>query len=89
MFFCWLLFRAKFDCNFIQFYVPCILCGISLYELCVRESAKTQDTLKIKEVFKGSSRVAFLRSEAYAQHMIGIQRVITDGDNWFSLVSRG
>ena len=25
--FCWLLFRAKFDCNFIQSYVPCICCG--------------------------------------------------------------
>ena len=26
--FCWLLFRAKFDCNFIQSFVPCIYCGI-------------------------------------------------------------
>ena len=26
--FCWLLFRAKFDCNFIQSVVPCIYCGI-------------------------------------------------------------
>ena len=25
--FCWLLFHAKFDCNFIQFFVPCIYCG--------------------------------------------------------------
>ena len=25
--FCWLLFRAKFDCNFIQSFVPCICCG--------------------------------------------------------------
>ena len=25
--FCWLLFRVKFDCNFIQSYVPCICCG--------------------------------------------------------------
>ena len=25
---CWLLFRAKFDCNFIQSFVPCIYCGI-------------------------------------------------------------
>ena len=24
--FCWLLFRTKFDCNFIQSYVPCICC---------------------------------------------------------------
>ena len=25
--FCWLLFRAKFDCNFIQSVVPCTCCG--------------------------------------------------------------
>ena len=24
----WLLFRAKFDCNFIQSFIPCIYCGI-------------------------------------------------------------
>ena len=28
--FCWLLFRTKFDCNYIQSVVPCIYCGISL-----------------------------------------------------------
>ena len=28
--FCWLLFRAKFDCNFIQSYIPCIYWGICL-----------------------------------------------------------
>ena len=28
--FCWLLFCAKFDCNFIQSFVPCIYCGICL-----------------------------------------------------------
>ena len=26
--FCWLLFHAKFDCNYIQSFVPCIYCGI-------------------------------------------------------------
>ena len=56
--------------------------------VCERECEDSRQ-LKTKEVFKGSSRVAFLRSEAYAQHMIGMRRVITDGDNWFSLVSRG
>ena len=25
--FCWFLFRTKFDCNFIQSFVPCIYCG--------------------------------------------------------------
>ena len=38
-------------------------CGILLYGLYVRESVKTQDKLKIKGVFMGSSREAFLRSE--------------------------
>ena len=28
--FCWLIFWAKFDCNVIQSFVPCIYCGISL-----------------------------------------------------------
>ena len=31
---------------------------------CVRENVKTQDKLKIKGVFAGTSRVAFSRSEA-------------------------
>ena len=31
--------------------------------------------LKTKAVFAGSSRVGFLRSEACAQHMFGMQRV--------------
>ena len=28
--FCWLLFHAKFDCNYIQSFVPCIYYGIWL-----------------------------------------------------------
>ena len=53
-----------------------------------RESVKTQGKLKTKEVFTGNSRVAFQRSEACTQHMIGMRRVMTDGDSWFSRVSR-
>ena len=49
----------------------------------MRESVKTQDSLKIKCVFAGSSREAFPRSEARAQHMTGMRRVMTDGDNFF------
>ena len=49
--------------------------------LCVRESVKTQDKLKIKEVFTGNSREAFPRSEACAQHMTGMRRAMTDGDS--------
>ena len=49
--------------NFVQSYVSCILCGISLYGLCVRESVKTQDILKIKEVFAARSWEAFPQSE--------------------------
>ena len=44
--------------------------------------------LKTKEIFTSSSRVAFLQSEACAQHMIGMWGVMADGDNWFSQVSR-
>ena len=42
-----------------------------------------------QEVFVGSSREAFPRSEAYDQYMIGMRRVKTDGDSWFSGVSHG
>ena len=28
--FCWFLFRTKFDCNFVQSYVPCISYEIHL-----------------------------------------------------------
>ena len=53
---------------------------------CVCESVKTQGKLKIKEVFAGSSQEAFPWSEACAQHMTGIRRIMTDGDSWFSRV---
>ena len=39
---CWLYFRAKFDCNSIQSFFPCIYVGFLLYGLCVRESVKSQ-----------------------------------------------
>ena len=39
--------------------------------------------LKTKEVFAGSSREAFLQSEAYAQHMTRMWRVMT---GWWQLV---
>ena len=50
----------------------------------MREGVKTQDSLKIKDVFTGSPREAFSQNEACAQHMIGMRRVMTDGDSWFS-----
>ena len=55
----------------------------------MRESVKTQGKVKSKEVYMGSSQEAFLRSEACAQHMTRMQRVMTDGDSWVSRVSRG
>ena len=54
----------------------------------MRESVKIQGKLKTKEVFMGSSRVAFTQNEACAQHMAGMQRVMADGDSWFSRVPR-
>ena len=55
--------------------------------MCERECEDLRQ-LKTKEVFTGSLRVAFQQSEACAQHMIGMLRVMTDGNNWFSRVSR-
>ena len=53
----------------------------------MRESVKTQGKLKTKEVFAGSSQEAFPQSEACAQHMTRMRRVMIDGDSWFSRVS--
>ena len=50
----------------------------------MRESVKTQGKVKSKEVFIGSSREAFVLSEACSQHTIGMRRVMTIGDSWFS-----
>ena len=51
---------------------------------------KCEDSRQIKDQrsFRGSLREAFLRSEACAQHMTRMQRVMIDGDSWFSQVSR-
>ena len=51
--------------------------------VCERECEDSRQ-LKTKEVFIGSSRVAFLRSEACAQHMTGMRRIMIDGESWFS-----
>ena len=47
----------------------------------MRENVKIQGKLETKEVFTSRSRKAFLRSEVCAQHMTGMQRVMTDGDS--------
>ena len=44
--------------------------------VCEKECENSRQ-LKTKEVFASSLREAFLRSKACAQHMIGIQRVMT------------
>ena len=41
-----------------------------------------------QEVFVGSLREAFPQSETYVLHMTEMQRIMTEGDNWFSRVSR-
>ena len=53
-----------------------------------KRECKDSRQLKNKEVFAGSSQVAFPRSEACAQHMTRMRRVMTDGNNWFLRVSR-
>ena len=45
------------------------------------KSVRIQGKVKSKEVFVGISREAFPRSEACAQHMTKMRRVMTDGDN--------
>ena len=47
----------------------------------MRKSVKTQGKVKSKEVFAGSSREAFPRSEACAQHMTRIRRDMANGDS--------
>ena len=56
--------------------------------VCERECEDSRQ-LKTKEVFVGSLWVAFLQSEACAQHMTGMQSVMTNGDSWFSPMSHG
>ena len=48
--------------------------------VCEKECEDSRQ-LKTKEVFAGSSREAFEQSEACAQHMTGMRRVMTDGDS--------
>ena len=48
--------------------------------VCEKECEDSRQ-LKTKEVFAGSSREAFPPSEACAQHMTGMRRVMTDGDS--------
>jgi len=59
-----------------------------MWDFIVRVVCEKECELKTKEVFVGSSREAFPQSEACAQHITRIQRVMTDDDSWFSLVSR-
>ena len=46
-----------------------------------RESVKTQGKVKSKEVFTDSLQEAFLWSEACAQYITGMRRVVTYGDS--------
>ena len=52
-----------------------------------RESVKTQAS-EDRRLLAGASQLCFPRSEACALHMIGTQRVCTDGDSCVSRVSR-
>ena len=67
---------------------PVFYVGFYYRVVCERECEDLRQ-LKTKEVFAGSLRVAFQRSEACAQHMTGMRRVMTDGNSWFLRVSRG
>ena len=52
-----------------------------------RECVNTQ-AIEDKRVFAGSSRLSISGNDAYALHMIGMQRVRTDGDNCVLWVAR-
>ena len=53
-----------------------------------RESVKTH-AIEARRFLAGSSRLSIPQSKACALHMIGVQRVSTDGDSCVSRVSRG
>ena len=52
-------------------------------DMCKRECEDSRQSEE-QEVFAGSSREAFLQSEACALHITRMQRVMTNGDSWFS-----
>ena len=60
--FLYLVFIVRFDCK------GCVL---------ERESVKTQ-TIEVRRVLAGISRLCFPQSEACALHMTGMQRVSTE-----------
>ena len=53
-----------------------------------REYVNTQ-AIEDRKVFASISRLSILRKDAYALHMIGMRRVMIDGDSCVSRVSRG
>ena len=67
--FCWLLFRAKFDCNYYQSFIPCICCG-NCCKGCVIESVWRLKQSGSWWNLAGMSRLSFPRSEACALHML-------------------
>ena len=70
--FCWLLFRTKFDCNFIQSYGPVFVVGIYCKGcVIVRESVKTQ-AIEARRIYAGISRLNIPQKDAYALHMTGM-----------------
>ena len=73
-----------FDLVYTVFIVGCDCKGCVLE----RESVKTQAS-EAKRLLAGVSRLSFPRSEAYALHMTGMQKVCIDGDNCVSRVSCG
>ena len=68
---------------------PVFVVGI-YYKGCVivRESVKTQ-AIEVRRIFVGISRLSIPRKDARALHMIGMQRVSTDGDSCVLRVSSG
>ena len=81
--FCWLLFRALIVILFNLLYPVFIMefnCKGCVIE---REYVKIQ-AIKDRRVFTGSSRLSIPQNDACALHMIGMQRVRTNGDSCVS-----
>ena len=80
--------HAKFDCKFIQFFVPVFIMGFDCKGCVIdRESVKTQAN-EFRRFLEGISRVIIPRSETCALRMTGMRRVNIDGDSCVSRVAR-
>ena len=63
-----------------MFYTMYFMWDFIVRVVCEKECEDSRQSEE-QEVFTSNSREAFLRSKACALHMIGMRRVMTDGDS--------